>query len=229
MPLAPVSVTRLAKRSAIRNVELPKDYIHVFLNVGDCGPDQIGMRGSLHTQFACREDYGFMMLFSLQCLKHQYHLIARGQLTLLDQALRMMGKKMKWFTSIATLGHTWRGHLKKLRDAWVQMHHGDACFNNKHILFKIPPLAVAGRWASVDCAQVALIKVCACDFSAPAAVCFLSILHHAVLRCRGILSRCRAQARLRASAPGFRLRSCGLASRVNGWPATWECLRRAFP
>ena len=133
-----------------RNNELPKDYIHIWINTGDSGPDQIGSRGALHTMFGAREDYGFMLLFTLQCLKHQYHLIARGQLALLDEMLRTIGRTWKYFSSLATLGHTWRGNLKKLRSTWALMHEGDQHFNNKLILFRLPPLAVAGRWASVD-------------------------------------------------------------------------------
>ena len=39
------------------------------------------------------------------------------------------------------------------------MHDGDAHFANKTILFRLPPLAVAGRWASVDSSLTDLVQV----------------------------------------------------------------------
>ena len=134
-----------------RSGELPQDYMHVWLNVGDAGPDQAGFRSSLHTEFATRSDYDFMLLFSVACLKHQYHLAARGQLALADWCLKAMGKDFKYFSSIATLSHTWRGHLKKLRSTWARLHDDDASvYANKWILLRTPPVAIAGRWASMD-------------------------------------------------------------------------------
>ena len=123
--------------------------MHIFLNVGDCGPDQAGLRGSLQTQFAA-DAYEFMLLFCLGCMKHQFHLIARGQLSLVDVVLKQLGKDYKYFTSVATMSHTWRGHLKKVRAAWGDLHRGDERHINKKILFRTPPVAIAGRWASID-------------------------------------------------------------------------------
>ena len=94
--------------------------MHVWLNTGDAGPDQAGFRNSLHTEFASCSDYDFMLLFSVACLKHQYHLAARGQLALADWCLKAMGKDFKYFSSLATLSHTWRRHLKK----HVALGHG---------------------------------------------------------------------------------------------------------
>ena len=134
-----------------RNKELPAGYLHVMANVSDAGPDQVGFRRSLHTLFA-REEYDFLLFFSNNCMKHQFHLAARGQLSLMDVCLRRVGKSFKFFTSVATMSHTWRGHLKKVRRAWEEMHSHDGFLANEQILFRVPPVAIAGRWASIDSA-----------------------------------------------------------------------------
>lgn len=109
------------------------------------------MRGSLKTMFAKRSNFeGGMMFLSLGCLKHQYHLITGSQLRLTDQILRMVGKQLKYFSSLATMSHTWRAHLSKMRGTWTRLHGGTRTEQNKNIAFRTPPLAIAGRWASID-------------------------------------------------------------------------------
>ena len=129
---------------------LNENYLHIWLNVGDTGPDQATMRGSLRTMFASRSDFAGMLFLSAGCLKHQYHLITGSQLKLVDFILKTIGKKMKYFSSLATMSHTWRAYMKKMRSTWVTLHHGTPTERNKFILYKTPPLAIAGRWASID-------------------------------------------------------------------------------
>ncbi|CAJ1440642.1 unnamed protein product [Effrenium voratum] len=129
--------------------DLPKEYLHIFCNTSDSGPDQSGTRSFLRTLFA-QPGFEDSLFVGIACLKHQYHLVARGQLQLIDQILKKAGKKYKYFSSLATLGHSWRGHLAKLRKSWST--HSNP--HNEYILFKVPPLAVAGRWASVDSAEL---------------------------------------------------------------------------
>ena len=37
-----------------------------------------------------------------------------------------------------------------MRAAWTRLHEGDDLYGNKRILLRTPPVAIAGRWASVD-------------------------------------------------------------------------------
>ena len=108
------------------------------------------MRGSLRTLFAKRTDYGNMLFVSCGCLKHQYHLVVGGQLKLVDHILRTFDTKVRYFSCLATMSHTWRAHLSKMRTKWSEMHHGTRTEQNRNILFKTPPVAIAGRWASID-------------------------------------------------------------------------------
>ncbi|CAK9026277.1 Putative RNA 2'-phosphotransferase [Durusdinium trenchii] len=108
--------------------------------------------------FSTRNDLSFALFFAPLCLKHQFHLISQGQLKLIDD---IVGGKLdfparcqwKYYTSVATLSHTWRGHLSKLRDKWIQQHAKDPEFAGMRASFKLPPLAISGRWASIDSAE----------------------------------------------------------------------------
>lgn len=137
-------------RFLLRCGDINNHYLHIFLNVGDTGADQAASRGSLRTMFAKRADFSNVMFLGLGCLKHQYHLITSGQLKLTDHILRVAGKKVKYFSSLATMSHTWRAYLSRMRNTWSKLHGGTRTEQNKNIVFKTPPLAIAGRWASID-------------------------------------------------------------------------------
>ena len=143
-------IHRCSWRVFPRSGDLHDSYKHVFVNVGDTGLDQAAMRGSLRTLFAKRTDYGNMLFVSCGCLKHQYHLVVGGQLKLVDHILRTFDTKVRYFSCLATMSHTWRAHLSKMRTKWSEMHHGTRTEQNRNILFKTPPVAIAGRWASID-------------------------------------------------------------------------------
>ena len=134
-----------------RNDELPWNYCHAYINTGDCGTDQAAFRGYLRTELN-KPGYDRITVFCCPCMKHQYHLIAQGQLALLDRILKVISsrhtpssKPIKYFSGLATLGHSWRSHLSKIRKTAVNIG-----MLNKLILFRIPPLAIAGRWGSID-------------------------------------------------------------------------------
>ena len=124
--------------------------MHIFLKTADTGSDQAATRSSLRTLFAKRPDYGHMLFLSIGCMKHQYHLIVGSQLMLTDHILQVANTKTKYFTCLATISHTWRAYLARIRTTWSTLHSGTPTERNKYILFRTPPLAIAGRWASID-------------------------------------------------------------------------------
>lgn len=131
----------------LRNQELPGDYVHIYINVGDCGADQTAFRSYLRTELT-KPAYDRISTFNCQCFKHQYHLIAQGSLVLVDRIFKVMSlpdKPIKYFSGLATMGHSWRSHLSKIRAAALGMK-----LTNKLIQFRVPPLAIAGRWGSID-------------------------------------------------------------------------------
>ena len=128
----------------LRQNQLPSNYVHLVINVGDCGPDQTGARSYLRTLLS-RPGYEGVLFFGNACLLHQYHLIAQGSLMLLDRALKKTTQPFRYFAALATLGHCWRGNLAKLRQSAIAQGITD-----KQILFRLPPMAIAGRWGSID-------------------------------------------------------------------------------
>ena len=133
-----------------RSDELPPGYIHIFLNAGDDGPDQRGTRTSIHTSFATRQDLSSQLYFSVLCLKHQFHLAVKAQLKMCDWFCKKWHVEWKYFSSVATLGHVWRAHLARIRKTWWKQHSDDTGIGQNPATFKTPPLAIAGRWASID-------------------------------------------------------------------------------
>ena len=141
-----VPATKSALRgspSAVPATKSASGYVHIWVNVGDCGPDQAGTRSWVRTLLT-HPGFENQLAFMNSCGKHQYLLIAKSSLELLDSRLKHLPLPMKHYSSLATLTHTWRGHLAKIRKtAW------SLSVSNEKILFRLPPLAIAGRWASV--------------------------------------------------------------------------------
>ena len=133
-----------------RTAELPDGYIHIFLNAGDDGPDQRGTRNAIHSMFASRRDFDFQLFLSAICLKHQFHLAVSSQLKLCDEIVKNWGASWKYFSTVATISHVWRAHLARIRKTWWTLHQKDIDILKKPPTTRTPPLAIAGRWASID-------------------------------------------------------------------------------
>ena len=126
---------------------MPPFYLHVWVNVGDSGPDQHSFRTSLHTHLAISQHHEFQLLFSLPCLKHQLHLIVKDSLQLTNQLLAGCARKYSYFGAVAKLAHTWRSHGEKIARAWAVLFSKPWEYRAASA---VPPLAVAGRWGSID-------------------------------------------------------------------------------
>ena len=133
----------------LRKGHLPADYVHIFMSTGGNGPDQVGTRNSLRSLLATSE-YTWALFFSVHCLKHAYHLAVQSSLRLCDTLLAKLNRSYKYYTSVATLSHTWRGHLTKIRSVWWSQHGHEPGVGRLRATFRAPPLAIAGRWASID-------------------------------------------------------------------------------
>jgi hypothetical protein len=118
-----------------RSEQVPSDYWHIYMNTGDCGPDQQGSRGSLRTKAALLPSMSKVLMWTMNCMK------------LTDKFLRRLAsgtqKATKYYSGLATLSHTWRGSAAKLRRTWQNNHPTET------IALSFPPLAIAGRWATV--------------------------------------------------------------------------------
>ena len=142
----------------LRQEELPSSYVHIFVNTGDSGPDQVSVRNYLRSLFTNGVQYEFIVFFGLACQKHQYHLISQNHLKLCDTLFsKKLLRPWKYFSSVATLSHVWRAHLPKLRKTWYSQHGEKRGYTKMKPSYKTPPLALAGRWASIDSALISLL------------------------------------------------------------------------
>ena len=139
-----------------RNGELPGPYIHIWMNTSDDGPDQRGLRNGLHSLMASQQDMSFQLFFAPLCLKHQFQLVTQSQLKLVDDMIPKLGECdwKKYYSSLATLSHSWRAHLAKVRKVWMKQHTGEPGMTKMRATFNLPPLAVGGRWGSVDSSSI---------------------------------------------------------------------------
>ena len=138
---------------SLRNSELPSPYVHIFINTGDSGADQVSVRNYLKSMLFSDPKYEFIIFLGLQCQKHQCHLSSQTHLKLCDTIFSTkMSRKWKYFSSVATLSHVWRAHLPKLRKTWETQHGSERGYMKMTATLRTPPLAIAGRWASIDSA-----------------------------------------------------------------------------
>ena len=135
----------------LRKAELLAGYTHIYMCTGDNGPDQVGTRNSLRSLFSNDDQFGWVLFFGLHCMKHAYHLACQSSLRTCDHIIEYgLRKSFRYYTSIATLSHTWRAHLSKIRAEWWAQHEHDPNVLKYRATFRAPPLALAGRWASID-------------------------------------------------------------------------------
>ena len=132
----------------LRSGLLPSNYIHVWALCTDNGPDQAAFRNGLKTELASKPEYKNQIVFDCPCLKHQLHLLTADMLRIVSKFLFSCGKKFGYFSSLAKICHTWRAHGPKLSKVWKLIvpnpyQYAASCH--------VPPVAVAGRWGSIDC------------------------------------------------------------------------------
>ena len=129
-----------------RKGSLPRCYIHVWSICGDCGTDQTGFRSSLRTVLN-NDRFSNQLVFEQPCLKHQLHLMCKDMTQLMDKLLASHVRSYGYFGSVAKICHTWRAHGVKISKVW--QHIVPHCWEHKASA-SVPPLAVAGRWGSID-------------------------------------------------------------------------------
>ena len=97
-------------------------------------------------------------------MKHQLHLLVKDSMKFSNMFMSPSAttkKKIPYFSAVAQIVHCWRAHSKKLNklfnllipDAW--QHKASV---------SIPPVAIAGRWCSIDCFLARIVLVSFYDF-----------------------------------------------------------------
>ena len=135
-----------------RSGQLPRCYVHIWALCTDNGADQAAYRNGLKTELA-KPEYSNQLVFDVPCLKHQLHLLTADMLRIISKFLTSCGKTFGYFGSVAKICHTWRAHGPKLSKIWrlivpQALRYAASC--------TVPPVAVAGRWGSIDSASLAV-------------------------------------------------------------------------
>ena len=91
------------------------------------------------------------LVFTTWCICHQYHLIVKNMLQVLDDHVTWSGEwgGTKYFSGLATWANVWRGvgTIKKVRDTCAKLF-GETTSQN--ICGRMPGRVLRGRWGSID-------------------------------------------------------------------------------
>ena len=86
-----------------------------------------------------------VIVFPMDCLEHQSHLITLQGLKLADSLLKRHGAKFQYFSSLATVCNTLRDLAKQVFDSWCEIH-GDR--SGVKLVKRLWPKLIGGRWNS---------------------------------------------------------------------------------
>ena len=130
-----------------RSGALPSNYVHAWTLCSDNGTDQLAFRNQLKTLMV-EDKYSNQLVWDTPCLKHQLHLLTHDSIKLATQLHSSCGMKCGYFAALSKVCHTWRAHGAKVAKVWQTIVPGGFKYRAS---CSVPPLAIAGRWGSVDC------------------------------------------------------------------------------
>lgn len=120
----------------------------MFLITTDAGSDQSSHRRALKTLAA---DYDNILVFDLNCVLHQGHLITKEGYDRIDKHMSTgltpkqpepVGSCTKFWASLAKLCHIWRDNGTRITELWQEL------FGPSSIARALPLQCIAGRWLS---------------------------------------------------------------------------------
>ena len=118
--------------------------LHIFLLVTDRGSNEV-LAKKLWATLA--RDTPQVIIFPMDCLEHQSHLITLQSLKLADDLLKRHGADFKYFASLATVSNTLRDVARNFFESWCDIH-GDVL--GVKVAKKLWPKLIGGRWNSCD-------------------------------------------------------------------------------
>ena len=137
-----------------------KPELFVYADTSDAGSDQSARRRMLRSALA---NVGHILYVDVNCLLHQFHLIVKDSLVMMDSFLQSLKESGvaedgcrggfgfgKYFASTAKLANYWRERVSEFIEKYEQIHRGDT----SGVPYKQYPLrVVGGRWGSIDLAE----------------------------------------------------------------------------
>ena len=142
----------------------PAASVFVMADTTDAGSDQCARRR--HIQAAVATLPGFFYL-DVNCALHQYHLIIKDNLQILDDFLKSLPPEesqgfQAYAANLAKCTNFWRSHVSSFIDAWEAVHgfgRVSARTKPKPVAYRRFPLAViSGRWGSVESCESFFIE-----------------------------------------------------------------------
>ena len=145
-------------RCTMKGLINPQNNFFIYADCTDAGPEQVARRKMLRSALA---DIGHVLYFDCNCIIHQYHLIVKESLLLIDKVLlgwrdtenacRGNAAFGKYFASAAKLANYWREHVDEFIQKYEAIHTGAEKSSMPYRRF--PLKVVGGRWGSIDQAE----------------------------------------------------------------------------
>ncbi|CAK0883579.1 unnamed protein product, partial [Prorocentrum cordatum] len=104
-------------------------------------------RGLLQLRLAAQPS---TLVFTVNCLAHQYALMVKTALHHMDSFLRVSGAKYFYWSAVAKIMHSWRANAVRIFTLWCDCYSPTKAI--AAFAHRVPPRPITGRWGSVrDC------------------------------------------------------------------------------
>ena len=150
-----------------RERRLGPQTMFIYCDTSDAGADQVARRRHIKAAVA---DLDCFLYVDVNCLLHQYHLMVRDGLQLIDEFLRGLRETHPHVTAgfeaytsnLAKCSNFWRTHVAQFIQSWENIHgFGKASCRTapEPVRYRQYPLAViSGRWGSVESCECFFIQ-----------------------------------------------------------------------
>lgn len=120
-------------------------HLTIWMLTTDAGTDEVGNRRIMHEESMMNL---YILLFDGDCIMHQYHIMVRRVLEVMDSILDMMlpGKKIRYYTTIAKVMYLWRENARAIFRAFFDISK-ELAMNHA---YKLPPKPIVGRWGNTS-------------------------------------------------------------------------------
>ena len=126
--------------------------LQIWLAVTDAGPDEQKVKQYLE---AMLNPLPFVALFTIDCLLHQYQLMVKGELTLLDTLFKSLFKAdYQYFGALCKVMIVWREYARDIYDVWAE----DNVLEAHDFARLVPPKCIRGRWGAISRCQEFILR-----------------------------------------------------------------------
>ena len=145
-----------------REQKLDTSSIFLFCDTTDAGSDQASRRRHMKAAVAGLDS---LLFIDANCILHQFHLIVKDSLLLVDQFLGQLKESHPdvtcgfeaYLSNLAKAVNFWRSHVPEFIDSWEAVHGFGKCSDRTRpdpVKYRRFPLAViSGRWGSVESSE----------------------------------------------------------------------------